>query len=284
MRNTLYLYNHFHYGDIFTSRSLIKPLLTKFDIIFYHNLNVPLLPDLKGVTEIQGIPLDFDVNSSDFNQNKINAWIGQSQMKYYHRYESGCSLKNYLSFVFEVLDFYDIPKENTEYYLPEIDFNSILKHNEIKSQLENYKNQYKKIVFISNGDVHSGQSFNFNFSPIINILAQHYPEVLFLLSERKNIFLPNVKFTSDITLLTPDLLQISLISTFCDIIIGRASGPFTYSLVKENILDENKKFISFNYNQVEANYYNNLGFNLDWYSNYEPSFILNTIKNAINSK
>ena len=33
--------------------------------------------------------------------------------------------------------------------------------------------------------------------------------------------------------------------------------------IKENILDKNKKFISFNNNQVEANYYNNLGFNLD---------------------
>ena len=283
MKDALYLYNHWHYGDIFTSRSLIKPLLTKFNIIFYHNLKAPLLSDIEGLTEIQGIPFGFDINSSDLTQNKINAWIGQSQMKYYHRYESGCSLKNYLSFVFEVLDFYNIPKEDTEYYLPEIDFTKIVKHDEIKSQLKTYKNQYKKIVFISNGDVHSGQSVNFDFTPIIMNLSYEHPEVLFLLSEKNNIQSHNIKFTSDMTLLSPDLLQISLISTFCDIIIGRASGPFTYSLVKENILDKNKKFISFNNNPVDANYYNNLGFNLESYSNYDYNFILSTIKNAINS-
>jgi hypothetical protein len=282
MKDTLHLYNHWHYGDIFTSRTLIKPLLTKFNIIFYHNLNTPLLPDLEGLTEIKGIPKDFDMHSSNFNEKKINAWIGQSQMQYFHKFETGCSLKNYLSFVFEVLDFYNIPKENTEYYFPEVHFSKILKYSEIKSQLENYKTQYKKIVFISNGDVHSGQSSNFDFSPIVTTLGQEHPEVLFLLSENKNISLPNIKFTSDITLLIPDLLQISLISTFCDVVVGRASGPFTYTLVKENILDKNKKFISFNNNQVEANYYNNLGFNLEWHSNYEYNFVLNTIKNAIN--
>lgn len=282
MKKNLHLYNHWHYGDIFTSRCLIKSLIDKFNIVYYHNLNFPLLDDIDGLIEIKGIPENYDMHSSDFNNKKINTWIGQKNMEYFKKYEIGCTLKNYLSFIYEVQDFFDVPRQNFEFYLPEVNFNKIKLYEELKVKTSELSKKYKLLILICNGDVNSGQSLNFDFSPIVDNLSELHKDVLFLLTEKKDLVKDNIIFTSDMTSLSPDLLQISYISTKCNIIIGRASGPYSYSLVKENILDINKKFISFNNSPIEANYYNNLGFNLEWSNNYDYNNIFNIIHNSIN--
>lgn len=282
MKETLHLYNHWHYGDIFTSRCLIKSLIDKFNIVYYHNLNFPLLDDIDGLIEIKGIPENYDMHSSDFNNKKINTWIGQKNMEYFKKYEVGCTLRNYLSFIYEVQDFFDIPRQDFEFYFPEVNFNKIKLFEKLKNNIIELSKKYNLIILICNGNVNSGQSFNFDFSPIVDNLSQLHRDVLFILTEKKDLDRENIIFTSDMTSINPDLLQISYISTKCNIIIGRASGPYSYSLVKENILDMNKRFISLNNSRIEANYYNNLGFNLEWSDNYDYDNILNLINNSIN--
>ena len=257
-------------------------MIDKFNIVYYHNLNFPLLDDIDGLIEIKGIPENYDMHSSDFNNKKINTWIGQKNMEYFKKYEIGCTLKNYLSFIYEVQDFFDVPRQNFEFYLPEVNFNKIKLYEELKVKTSELSKKYKLLILICNGDVNSGQSLNFDFSPIVDNLSELHKDVLFLLTEKKDLVKDNIIFTSDMTSLSPDLLQISYISTKCNIIIGRASGPYSYSLVKENILDINKKFISFNNSPIEANYYNNLGFNLEWSNNYDYNNIFNIIHNSIN--
>ena len=42
-----------------------------------------------------------------------------------------------------------------------------------------------------------------------------------------------------------DLNEISYLSLFCDTIIGRASGPYVFTQVKENLYNPNKTFLAF---------------------------------------
>ena len=42
-----------------------------------------------------------------------------------------------------------------------------------------------------------------------------------------------------------DLNEISYLSTFCDVIIGKESGPFAFCTIKDNLMNENKTFINF---------------------------------------
>ena len=51
-----------------------------------------------------------------------------------------------------------------------------------------------------------------------------------------------------------NLNEISYISRFCDIIVGRGSGPFCFTHVKENLYDENKTYIAFGNTEREINW------------------------------
>ena len=76
---------------------------------------------------------------------------------------------------------------------------------------------------------------------LIEKLSDNYPHIDFILTEKSNIVKNNVLHTSDIIMTSGcDLNEISYLSTKCDIIVGRASGPYCFTHVKENMLNTNK--------------------------------------------
>jgi len=283
MKKKIYLFNHFHNGDIFFSRILINLLKDYYDITYYHNLNPPLLIDLDFVEEIRGIPGNLDCNQNYVDQGVVNTWIGQNHMSYIHKIDNGFSFKNYMVLTEEILSKLDVPFKSVNDMLPYVDFEKLNNTNKIKLLIQELTKKYKKLILISNGNVESCQSINFDFTPIISHLSSNNPDVLFILTEKNNIIKDNVIFTCDITNVKPDLLEISFISTFCDLIVGRSSGPYTYSLNKENLLNENKTFISFNHNEIESSLFNKefVKCKFIWSNNYGEESIKNIITENI---
>jgi hypothetical protein len=114
----------------------------------------------------------------------------------------------------------------------------------------------KKNVLFSNGPVHSGQcDYTGNLSEIIEFVADSYPAIDFYATHKYNSSKKNVIFTSDIIKSErPDLNEISYISTFCNLIIGRNSGPFCFTTTKDNVLTEGKKFFSFGKRELDSFY------------------------------
>jgi hypothetical protein len=51
-----------------------------------------------------------------------------------------------------------------------------------------------------------------------------------------------------------DLPEISYLSTFCSTLIGRNSGPHVFTQVKSNVMDENKKLLSFTYKPTGSSF------------------------------
>jgi hypothetical protein len=248
MKEDIHIYNHFHYGDIFYSRSIVQLLQKKYKINYYHGLKHGLFKDLTFVNEISYIPNEFS-QSDSINNNKINSWLGA------HSVSHSCSYYSNLEILKKISDVFEIPIDDEISLLPEIIYDNLPMKPLIQKDMTELKKRFKKIILISTGNVHSGQSVNFDFSPIIFKLIKNFPDFLFITTTKIFDHIDNLIFTGDITRITPDLLEISYISTFCDVIIGRASGPFCFTHTKKNITDKNKIFISFSNIELEGKFY-----------------------------
>ena len=284
MKEDINIYNHFHNGDIFYARVLINGLIEKYNVNFYHNLNTPLLSDMDGVTEISGVPNHFDIQTSDIQNKNVNSWIGQQNMKFVNTHIPGCSFENYFNLVKIILNNYNLDINTDEHhYLPVVNYEKILNYESILTRMNEIKSKYNKLILISNGDVNSEQAKNVDLSETINALSNTNSSSLFLTTKPINHNQPNIIDTSSLTNTTPDLLQISLISTFCNIIVGRSSGPYCFTHTKENLLNPNKTYISFSNNRNEGVWYKNSKAKQLWSSDFNLNNIFTIINNEINN-
>jgi len=280
-KETIVLYNYYNYGDIHLSRMLIKGLSEKFKIKFYHKLNHGLFEDMVEIEEHSLSNLKgANPSKSDLGNKVVNTWIGQYDFTYLNSSKcKGCCMETYSLFIKDVLSFYNIEMKDHEYYLPSIDYKKLSDFDAITSSIDSVIGNYEKVIFISNGDVMSNQSTNFDFTPIIKNLASKFPNYIFLITNDIDNKLPNVVYTGNITNRKQDLLYLSYFSTLSNVIIGRSSGPYTFSLVKENLLDENKTLIGFTNIEAESYFYENKKCKFLWSKDYD----INNIENIITS-
>jgi hypothetical protein len=247
---------------------------------YEHNYDNSILKDITNLN-IQRIT-NLSVNTKEqVIQNgdnlAINTWIGQNNFIYL---KHNCSLYSNYEMYKDIYLKLNINIENIEYYIPTINFNYIEKNN-----IDNFITDNKIKIFISNGDVLSGQSLNFDFNLIINYLSELYPNVLFILTDSKNkIVKHNIFYTDDIIKIQSDLNEISYLSTKCDIIIGRASGPFCFTHIQENLLDDKKVFIGISNTENESNWFKSNVCKQLWTNNYDYNNILNLINSEITLK
>lgn len=274
------LYNEFHNGDLFYSRIFLKMLPPDFKIKYFHNCKNGLFCDLPNVEEFN---LNFlNEYKQKENLQPINTWIGQDNYKFLTSVNHGCSFENHLFLAKYLAQKINIfTNDDCNEYLPSINYTCIPNYNEISNIIKTLKRDFSHIILISNGDVQSGQSQNFDFSNIIQKLSLQHPKKLFLITNNIDKKNKNVIYTSDITNTTPDLLQIGYISSYCDNIIGRASGPFCFSHTKENLLDSKKIFISFCNNKNEGIFYQKQKSKFAWHNNYSSENIIEIVNKCI---
>lgn len=283
---TLSFYNNFHKGDLHYSREFIKDIAKKLDKTEYeyiHNYDDYIFKDITILKNTKNHSIMNDVHQQIIETEThtyINTWIGQNQFKYL---KHNCSLYSNYDMYADIYSQLNIKLETIDYYIPTIDYNNVDKTN-IDLFIDKYKSNKK--VLISNGDVLSGQALNFDFNNIISILADAYPDICFIFTDTKNrINKSNIFYTSDIiNINTCDLNEISYLSTFCNIIVGRASGAFCFAHVKENLLDNTKSFISFSNNENESHWFNSGICRQLWTNNYNENVMLNMINNEIKLK
>ena len=243
----LIFFNHWHKGDIFVSRGLIKYILNlglSDKYYYYHGCERKLLADFP---QIQSRPIsdcNKDMSVLNFSYPEkvyLNTWYRRSPkfdvyqiafMSLYTLFKSHMDTAIKEPFSPDPID-----------VLPQVDFN-FFEVDHIKHYLET--SPYKKKILVSNGACHSGQAANFSLNPAIGELASKYPDILFLVTNgiENPVLLPNVVYTANIINSTEvDLIENGYISTFCDTIVGRSSGAYTYSMLKENLCDPSKTFI-----------------------------------------
>ena len=271
---TICFFNFYHNGDCFISREYIKHLgkqLPGVELIFCHNNNRKLLSDLN----IQQYPIQSwmqQFGNNKFAQSNdtffINTWVGAylegtctDSQHIIKKIEKGVDL-NYSSFyriwqyIFDVLNSkFNLTLNlhpNVEDYFFDIDYTKY----PIKFVDEFVAaNKDKKLVLVCNGGGNSSQSnYNDDMSWFFNDVSKLYENTIFIFTKKFKSDCKNITFTDDVImdLQGCDLNEISYLSKYCDVVIGRNSGPFHITNTKENYDDENKTFLCLSKNYYEC--------------------------------
>tara|TARA_R110000868_G_scaffold165572_1_gene399130 strand:+ start:3714 stop:4667 length:954 start_codon:yes stop_codon:yes gene_type:complete len=266
---TLCFYNHYHNGDLFVSKGFVnyicKQLHDKNITLEYLHENHPnVLADLP--TQYQALSSDpiMSLHSTRLqkvfvNNNKIyvNTWAGPYLSEYTQDQVVlgiGGSI-NYLSYldIFKhiINELNNITSWNLTQLsapwqgLPEvqkISYNSLAVTDFI------LRTDFPLRVLISNGPVLCDQSWhNHNMIDYFLPIIEKNASIQWIFTWPTGIQYPNVAHTNDIFLQQGsrcDLNEISMLSEYCDFIIGRHSGPFHFCNTKTNLQNPNKTFIS----------------------------------------
>lgn len=267
-------YNHGHNGDLHYSREFIKRISKFVSAPCYisHNKPKSLLSDLN----LNFIPI-VDWNAAAYNSEGwwgstfaattnfhsiendlyINTWIGLNNFKWMGGRESGVGLKNYYAMFSDTVSFFGHTLEEEVEYIPSIDYSFF--------NVEQIATRQERNIFISNGDVHSGQAKNYDMNPVIIDLARKHPNCDFYVTKGVDSDLQNI-FDANLFVGKAhdggggmlgggtNLNEISYLSTKCDLIVGRASGPYCFTHTKQNLFDIKKTFISFSNNMGTAHW------------------------------
>lgn len=266
MRKIIF-FNHYHRGDIFTHRQFIKHLqsqLPEIEFEYLHFNHPKLTRDLN--IPLVGSPEQLNQNTKFyFNEDKscfyVNTWIGCDDK--YMREHSGLNMHAMYNQWDEIYSTISklLNKEISLYpvkeqYLPTIDYQYFNLTN-IDSYVK--ENLNKKRILICNGSPKSGQSFAYDMTEFINYMALKHNDVDIICTQKINKTLPNILFTDDLIGDTEtvdkrapwedkennicDLLEISYLSEFCDVIVGKNSGPSAFCETFTNYMNPNKHII-----------------------------------------
>lgn len=281
MKKKLKLYNHFHNGDIFYSRVLVEMLKDHFDLEYYHNQRVPLFKDIPEIKEYSEVNFSFPMKTTRIPDGIINTWIGHNFHIHGHKANLGCTYENYLILSKNVVSELGLQITDRE-YLPKIYVNNLPDYDRIDLIMKEHKKNFKKIVLISDGPTLSGQALLFDFTEHIKNISDKYPNYLFFVTQGKMFENENIIDTSTITQKIPDLLEIGLISQYCDVIIGRASGPYCFAQNEFNLMDPEKTFLCFCNTFTEGKYYQNMKSRFLWSPTNNGEIIYDMIEKSLN--
>lgn len=244
-------YNNFGNGDLHYSREFIKFFNKQIPVeTTYTHIRCPyILRDISSKFEKHLNTKIHDPNHIGlYIENEtlfFGTWIGQNYGKWLQ--PNGCTINNNYKMYSYIASLLGISLSDEIEYIPTIDYS--------KYDIDNIKIIKDKNILVSNGPCMSGQTRNFDMNPIIIELATKHKSCSFYITHG---FKTDLKNIIDVNLLIntekSNLNEISYLSTFCDIIVGRGSGPFCFTHVKENLFDKNKTYISCGNNEKEINW------------------------------
>jgi hypothetical protein len=258
MYKNIVFYNHFHNGDIHLSREFVRKLSEVFrqklpgvNISYSHKNNASLLADIPNLGYNQ-VPLNWHEHEGVMIRGDtilINTWYAQRRFLYMNRY--GITF-DCLYLIFDDVckthfgfSLSEIESDPTKWF-PAIDFSKF----EIANAKQRLDACQEPMVLVSNGHALSGQAENFPMLPAICNLANKYQGIVFILTNHEPNFNPsqhsNIFYSSDIIKKNGfDLNENAFVSTYCDVIIGRASGAYSFSFIQQNLFQKPKTFICF---------------------------------------
>jgi hypothetical protein len=278
--NKIVFFHHGHNGDMMHCQEFIRDIaiqLPYFKFEYHHPNNPKTSLELANLVKYLGPPLSSMSRYTRFvdldNVLYVNCFVaaygkyskGNNSHPYY--YEGGTNyvmLHNMWSYIYDKINEHfktniEI-KEDKEYYFPTIEYKKFPSIVNIDDHIN--KNPGRFRILISNGRINSKQSFKGNMSEVICALALLNPDVEFIVTSPvkdtpKNVILAEdiigeslhyefYRYISRYNLpKICDLPELSYLSSFCKIIVGKNSGPFVFAMTKQNLMDKNKTFISF---------------------------------------
>lgn len=308
--NSISFFNHWHNGDLFSSKEYIRQVYNELDNSFrikYYHRNHPKI--------LQDIPIEYpgNLNLVSYRKKQCPQFLLENKNLFVNTwastyYRTGFETKlldkgglNYSNFnimwehifkkINEVFNT-DIQIKSKEEYIPSIDY-SVFNCKSINSFL---KDNRRKKILICNNVPKSNQSFPSDMKLIISKLSDKFRDIDFICtntfdtgSQENILFTDNIIKTNNDNIDLPewcksrcDLNEISYLSKFCDIIIGKNSGPYIFTVTKDSLMDENKTYIQFNHIARDSLFYD-IDFKCRYIqqSNFDEQSVFNTIEKTL---
>lgn len=262
----LTFYNHYGNGDLFESREFVLDWMRLAGVTEagYAHRDLPgIFADLPQIHSLPVHP-EMDMRRSltrrPDDELWVNTWIGRDS-GYVVNPGIGCVVEEIYRMHQDMLreaGLPPLPRPLVE-YLPTIDYTRI-ELGRLHSFLSEHR--HEKLALICNGPTGSGQAENFDLAAA---LPEPRPDRRFLLTQGHPQMTqrgadqiegrPDVLFTDDLTGRPPggwDLNAISYLSRFCDVIVGRCSGPQMFTQVRPNWEDGSKTQVCFTHHRNGA--------------------------------
>ena len=147
-----------------------------------------------------------------------------------------------------------------------------------------------RVALFCNGLVRSTQSHIGLMEDVLEQLCADYKDIAFVCTSKfDNTFnAPNLYFTDDIfaNVQEGDINEIAFLSTKCELIVGKNSGPFMFAHLKENVFDPNKTFFSLSHRPSDSYAHNVSGLPCRYYHYSEEAgaSIVGHLRRAIDEK
>lgn len=287
--NKLVLYNGCNNGDVHVARSYIQDIANKYSGEVYYaikpSFSSPLLSDISNIKQYfvseefmrdilhQSIVIQNDITY-------INTWFCQLDGKYFKQTQTeNCNFTILYAIFTDVYKHLSLELDEYLNYIPKIDFQNL--ELDEQKRLIDQTSKFKSRILICSSDVKSGQAPNFDFTIPVDLLSAKYKDCCFLLTRSLDIKKENVIDISHYS-----LNQIAYISQYCNVIVGRSSGPYVFSIIKENVFDETKTFVCFCHDKIISlglpGNENKCG--LIWSNDFNESNIVSKIEEAIRDK
>jgi hypothetical protein len=271
---SILLFNHFHRGDLFTSKEFVRQLtieLKDFKILYQHYNHTKILRDLN--IEQIGVPHNTLTPHTMYYQYNdlmgVNTWIGVHGDIFTKN--GGVNLQTLTESWAEIFSKINATygttlkvRDDIHSYLPRVNYGMF----NIKPVDDFVAAHSGKKVLICNGIPMSNQSFQSDLAQEIEEYAVKYPHITFICTKRFYARSKNIMFTDHIindgeiesvqtfwhdrSQNNCDLNEISYLSTKCDLIIGKNSGPFVFCETYDNFMDGTKSIISFSKGSNES--------------------------------
>jgi hypothetical protein len=250
-------FTHARLGDLHVSRTFVKKLVKHAGVpAYYYGLGSRLLADC-GLEQKK--PADLDERHLHSQQAHfvrdgtlyVNTWYAAGDGQYVQ--DGQAALFDTLYRLFD-----DVAKTHLGCclaklgkpadFLPDIDF-SICNTQQVRSFL---RTSSARKVLVANGRATAGQARLFPMLPPLAELGRKFQHILWIYTNKEHepevTLPPNVRFLRDLTGIrapTTDLNECGFVSTFCDLIVGRFSGAYTFSMIKPNLLHRRAFFLTF---------------------------------------
>jgi len=274
-----------HNGDIHFSREFIKHVMRSVQAERYtytHGNSRRCILDIPKLEHVRKGQHCDPHTLWHLNGNKlhVNAWAGCRGGRYLSAWErkqpfegafilANHSMWSDLIAELRGINIHIKPLRGIKYYIPKINYSYYQTTNTDK-----FVDEHPNIkVLVCNGPCHSAQTVNFSFDPFIQELV-HNKKLCVITTKKTPI--QGAHFTGDINKIQGcDLNEISYLSKFCNIIIGRGSGPFCYCENQDNHNLINKRFIGIARSKTWAFWWNNSKI-MRWTPHFHTNHLINT--------
>ena len=266
MIHTICFYNHWHNGDVYAGKGYMQDIIAQVHGLKFQHAQLNSLKTMRDLdcehvhtdtlpTAVTAHMRYIDVNGVFY----INTWVGaygNAVIPQGQHHANWPSLYTMWMHIYDVIDqSFGVTlnrSENLAQYIPTTDWSKF----EV-APATRFTGPRNNIVLLCNGLVRSTQSNLGILDGVVTELAKDFPDIDFVCTTKfdvTNTEQQNIYFTDDIfaDVADGDINEIAFLSTKAFMIIGKNSGPFMFTHIKENILDPNKIFISLSHRSSDS--------------------------------